>query len=257
MEIPMSRTHEALRRAEANLEKKTFEKKYSEPTKQSELIGKIETFLEGLGLSEKQILNQNLREIRHSLKKIEACIVDPAKSLNIKSDRLEIDHNNIALSILVNRKKIMLNRYNDLVSKIKYYDINKLINDIAEDEIRSSLGKKIRDLYVKDKILEREHNRLDEMLRTINSQQHKKRDEVYTEIPKTEPTETQKKVAKESIRLRDSLGILILGILLGCLTLFIASAPFVGISVPSSLNIAFFVLIGLFLGLTIAKLARP
>jgi hypothetical protein len=151
----------------------------------------------------------------------------------------------------------MLNRYNDLVSKIKYYDINKLINDIAEDEIRSSLGKKIRDLYVKDKILEREHNRLDEMLRTINSQQHKKRDEVYTEIPKTEPTETQKKVAKESIRLRDSLGILILGILLGCLTLFIASAPFVGISVPSSLNIAFFVLIGLFLGLTIAKLARP
>lgn len=253
----MSRTHEALRRAEANLEKKTFEKKYPEPVKQLELIEKIETCLISLGLSEKQILNQNLQEIRQSLKKIEACIIDPAKSLNIRADHSETDHYNIALSILVNRKKLLLNRYNNLVNKIKYYHINKLISDIAEDDIRSSLGKKIRDLYVKDKVLEKEYSKLDEMLRTINSKQHKKKDEVYAEIPKTEPIETKKEVAKKSIRLRDSLGILILGILLGCLTLLIALAPFVGVSVPSSLNVTFFVLIGFFLGLTIAKLARP
>ena len=161
------------------------------------------------------------------------------------------------MSILVNRKKLLLNRYNDIVNKIKYYHINKLIREIAEDDIRSSLGKLIRDLYVKDKILEREYDKLDELRRTINVEQHKKKDKVYTEISNTEPIETKKEVAKKSIRLRDSLGILILGVLLGCLTLLIAIAPFFEVSVPDSLNIAFFVLIGLFLGLTIAKLARP
>ena len=66
----MSRTHEALRRAEANFQKKKFESKYSEPNERIELIEKIETCLNGLGLSEKQISNQNLREIKQSLKKI-------------------------------------------------------------------------------------------------------------------------------------------------------------------------------------------
>jgi hypothetical protein len=253
----MSRTYEALRRAESNFQKKKLEDIYSEPNEPIELNEKIETYLIDLGLSEKQIFSQNLREIRQSLEKIEQYIINPAKSLNIKSDYTETYNYQIALSILVNRKKLLLNRYNDLVNKIKYNHINKLIKNIAEVDIRSSLRKIIRDLCVKDKILEREYKKLNEMLLTINSEQHKKKGEVYAEISKTEPVEAEKEFPKKSIRLRDSLGILILGVILGCLTLLIALAPFLEISVPSSLNIAFFVLIGFFFGLTIANLARP
>ena len=55
----MSRTHEALRRAEANFQKRNFQEKNSLPIGRIELIEKLETLLLDLGLSQKQILTQD------------------------------------------------------------------------------------------------------------------------------------------------------------------------------------------------------
>ena len=97
------------------------------------------------------------------------------------------------------------------------------------------------------------------MLLTIDDKQQNKKNEVYAEICNKEPLETEKEEPRKSIRirLRDNLGILTLGVLLGCLSLLIAIAPLVGITVSNFLNIAFFAIIGVVLGLTVAKLAKP
>ena len=252
----MSRTHEALRRAEANFQKETFKENYSEPLKQLELIEKIESGLLGLALSEKQILNQDLKEIKRSLKQIEHCMIDPRTSFNIQVDNSEADPIKAVLSILIDRKKLLLNRFNELINIRKYYNIKKLSKNISEDRIRSSIEKIINELYIKDKVLKKEYTKLDQMYRAIKDKKQTKKDDSYVEIDNKQPGETEKQGQRKSIRLRDSMNILILGALLGCLTLFIAIAPIVGISVPSSLNVAFFLLLGFFLGLTIAKLAR-
>jgi hypothetical protein len=263
----MSRTHEALRRAEVNFQKKKFEQKYLRPIEQTgkepiekiDISEKIETSLAGLALSEKQILSQDLKEIRQSLKKIDQCIINPKKSLNIHANHFETNHYKAALSILIDRKKLLLNRFNDLVTKRKYYIIKKLAKNIADDSIKSLFEKIINDLYIKDKILQKEYHKLDQMLLNIDDKQQNKKNEVYAEICNKEPLETEKEEPRKSIRiqLRDNLGILTLGVLLGCLSLFIAIAPLVGITVSNFLNIAFFALIGVVLGLTVAKLARP
>ncbi|MGD2097860.1 MAG: hypothetical protein PVG35_09785 [Desulfobacterales bacterium] len=263
----MSRTHEALRRAEVNFQKKNFEQKYLRPVEQVrkkpiekiDLSEKIETSLAGLALSEKQILSQDLKEIRQSLKKIEQCIMEPKTSLNIHANDSETNHSIAALSILIDRKKLLLNRFNDLVTKRKYYIIKKLTKNIADDSIRSSFEKIVNDLYIKDKILQKEYHKLDQMLLTIDAKQQDKKNEVYAEISDKEPIETEKEEPRKTIRtrLRDSLGILTLGILLGCLSLFIAIAPLVGVTISNVLSFACFALIGVVLGLTVAKLTRP
>lgn len=253
----MSRTHEALRRAEANFQKRNSQIKYSEPIGRIELIERLETCLLDLRLSEKQILNQDLKEIRLSLRQIDRCIINPKTSFNIQVNDSETDHHRVILSILIDRKKLLLKRFNDLVSKIKYYNISVLLKKITDSSIKTSLEKMIKDLYIKDKILEKEHKKLEQLLSTIDDEQPKKKDDISSEIHKNEQLEVKNETPKTSIRIRDSLGILILGFLLMCLTLFVAGASFAGIPVPSSLNIAFFILLGFFFGLIIANFARP
>ena len=252
----MSRTHEALLRAEANFQKKNIQEKYSEPLGQLELIEKIESGLLRLALSEKQILNQDLKEIKRSLKQIEQCMIHPITSFNIQADSSKADHSKAVLSILIDRKKLLLNRFNELINIRKYYNIKKLSKNISEDRIRSSIEKIINELYLKDKVLKKEYTKLDQMYRAIKDEKQTKKKESYVDIDNKQPEETEKQGQRKSIRLRDSVKILILGVLLGCCTLFIAIAPFVGVSVPSSLNIAIFLLLGFFLGLTIVKLAK-
>lgn len=252
----MSRTHDALRQAEANYLKRNSQTKYSEPIRQIQFTESFETCLLDLGLSEKQISNQSLKEIGLSLKQIDRCILNPKTSFNIQANDSETDYDSVILSILIGRKKLLLRRFNNLVSKKKYQNISRLLNKITHSRVKTALEKLIKDLYIKDKILEKEYQKLEQLRSTIDDEQQKKKDSPSAEIDKNQPNEAGKKALKKSIRIRDSLGILILGVLLIGLTLYIAIAPLVNISVPSGLNIAFFILLGFFFGLTITKLTR-
>jgi hypothetical protein len=252
----MSRTHEALRRAEANFQKRDSQVKYSEPNEQLELAEALETCLLDLGLSEKQISNQDLKQIKINLKQLDQCIANPKISLNIQVNDSETDYTRVILPILIDRKKFLLRRFNDLVIKRKYHNIRVLLNKVTDNSIKTPLEKIINDLYIKDKILEKEYKKLEQLLSTIADKKQKKKDEPHADVHQNQPIEAEKKTPKKSIRIRDSLGIFILGVLLMCLTLYIAIAPLVSISVPSSLNIAFFIILGFFFGLIITRLVR-
>lgn len=256
----MSRTHEALRRAEANLKKKNLQETHSEKNGQIQSIEQLETQrlltqklearLTDLGLSEDQILNQNLKEIGLSLNQINKCIASPKSSLNIQIENPEADFSKDFMPILIERNKLILNRFDELLSKKKYQNINKLLNKITDQGIKTSLEKNINALYLKDKILTKEYQKLEQLRLTIYREPQPNLNQVSQEV------DEKRETPKKSRRLRKFLGILLIGTLLILLTFFIALAPFLDIQVPNILNIAFFILLGFFFGLTIARLAK-
>ena len=131
-----------------------------------------------------------------------------------------------------------------------------LLQEMADDGIRTSIEKIINELHAKDKILKKEYQKLEQLRLSINDEQQQAQKDFSEEIHKKKPIIEKKEKPRKSVRVRNSPGILIMGILLICLTFFIALAPFYHIQVPNILNSAFFILLGFFMGLTTANLAR-
>ena len=252
----MGRTHEALRRAEAKFEKRKFQRKQSPQNEHIDSFQKLENRLIELELGKDQISNKNLKEIGKSLAQIDGYITSPKSRLDIQLNDSETDFKKDVLPILIDRKKLTLDRFNELVSKRKYYNIMKLLQEIADGGIRNSIEKIINELHAKDKILKKEYQKLEQLSLSINGEQQQDLKDVSEEIHKKEPIIEKREKPKKSGRVLNFLGVLIMGLLLICLTLFIALAPFYNMRVPNILNSAFFILLGFFMGLTIAKLAR-
>ena len=94
----MSRTREALLRAEAR-----HESRY----KKSQVPLDIEQNLLPLNLSEKQLANQNLSELIQSLQSINACIKEPALTLESHFKEASLSRENI-IPVLLKRKWLVL-----------------------------------------------------------------------------------------------------------------------------------------------------
>ena len=228
----MGRTHEALRRAEANFQKRNFKEKQPLQKEQIRSSERFESQLKDLGLGKDQILNQNLKEIGQSLHQVDGYIASPTTSLNIKFNDFETDFNKDILLILIDRKKLILNRFNDLVSNRKYHKIKRLLRNVADEDIRTSIEKIINELHVKDRIIKKEHQKLEQLRLTVNNAQQQNLNDNSEEIHKKEPIDEKKEKPEKFHRIRNSLGILIMGLLLICLTFFIALAPFSDVPLP-------------------------
>jgi hypothetical protein len=246
----MGRTYEALRRAEAKVQKSHLQENQSENNGFCITNQKLETRLNDLGLGNNQILNQNLKEIGQSLKRINACMASPESSLHLQSSDCSSDISADILSTLVERKKCVLDRIDFLVSQKKYHNIKKLLNNIVDEDLKKSLEKNINTLQVKDKILKKEYQQLEQLLLASNSGTSYHPNQIIEEVDQNE------KRSQKSARKRISSGLIIVVIVLILLTAFIVLAPLLEIQLLAHpINLALFVLWGTFFGMTVAFLA--
>lgn len=245
----MGRTYEALRRAEAKVQKSNLQENQIENNGFFSANQKLETRLNDLGLGNNQILTQNLKAIGQSLERINACMASPAASLNLQSSNSFSDTSADIMSILIERKKCVLNRIDLLVSQKKYHNIKRLLNDIVDEDLKRSLEKNINALQVKDKILKKEHQQLEELRLASGSGPTRHPHQV------SEGLDPSGKPSQKSGRKRISSGGIIVVVLLILLTSFMVIAPFLEIQLTHPIKLALFALWGILFGMIIGSLA--
>ena len=129
----MGRTHDLLRQAEANVQRRSDIKKN---------INDLEQYLGRLGLGEDQISNQTQYQIRQSLILLNRYIEKPDYLLEFISssgDTADPGIRDNIMALLLERKKIALLRYDTLINKEQFEKIRKLAKKIPDESIRTTI----------------------------------------------------------------------------------------------------------------------
>ena len=214
-------------------------------------LNKIDSRLMDLGLGKERISQQNIIELKDSLHQIDGYIAHPESFLKQKfRDTVdsETDFKLKILPILLERRMFVLESYNELVSKMKIYDLRRLSKRVSDTRVKSSMEKILNDLQLKDSILMKEYQKLEKLRLNIYSEQQK-----FSSMSK-ELTERRNKKSKY-LQSGVPVTTLIMGALLILLAFLIAIAPFVDILVPDILNSTFLIILGFFFGQGIGELA--
>jgi hypothetical protein len=249
----MARTYEAFRRAESDYQREQAAKRWSSENAKFTLIEKLESRLVALGLGKDQISTQNLKELRQSLHRVDGWIANPGSFL--KLELREIVHSETyfklnIVPILIERKKLILDYVDELVSERKIKNIRQLVKQVSNKNVSASIVKILDELQTKNSLLKREYQKLEDMRLNINYEKQQK----FTHI--SEELTERKNGTRKYLQNRESMTTLMMAILLILITLSIAIAPFVNIQVPDILNNTFLIILGFFFGQTIGRLTR-
>jgi hypothetical protein len=143
----MSRTHEALLRAEAK----------------HELICSIthedldiEQKLLQLKLSREDLENQNLSELTQSLHSINKCLNEPSIALDKGSDGSSLGNQDI-LPVLLKRKRLVLELIDTIITEKNIDKIRSVLKHIPNYKIQDTIEKHLSILYRKNEILKKEY----------------------------------------------------------------------------------------------------
>ena len=241
----------ALRRADSHYEQKNAFRTLSSQNLQIMPLKKIDSRLRDLGLSKAQISLQTLKELNESVHRIDGFIAKPESFLKQKfwhTVSPETDFKLNILPILLERRMFVLETYDELVDRMKNYDLRHLANGIADANVKSSIEKILNDLQKKDSVLKKEYQKIEKSRLNIYEEQQK--------IPSMlEESGERRNKASNYSQSRDSLTTWIMGSLLILIALSIVIAPFVNISVPDILGSAFLIILGFFFGQGIGRLA--
>jgi hypothetical protein len=234
----------ALRRADRHYEQINTPKTSLSQNLQIPSSKQIDSLLRDIGLDKAHISRQTIKELNQSLRRIDGFIAQPESFMKQKfRDTVysETDFKLHILPFLLDRRRFVLDTYDELAGRMKNYDLRRLINGISDKNIKSSMEKILYDLQMKDSVLKKEYQKIEKIRLDIYSEQQK-----ISSMLK-DPGEKRNKSSKY-LPGRDSLTIWIMGSLLILMALSIAIAPFVKISVPDILNSTFLIILGFFFG---------
>ena len=234
----------ALGRAGRYYKLKEVSKRRLSQNGQTPSLKKTDSLLMDFGLSESQITQQTIKELNQSLRRIDGFIAQPESFMKQKFRDTVYSETNFKLHILpilLDRRRFVLDTYDELAGRMKNYDLRRLVNAISDKNIKSSMEKILYDLQMKDSVLKKEYQKIEKSRLNIYSEQQK-----ISSMNK-DPGEKRNKASKY-LPGRDSLIIRIMGFLLILIALSIAIAPFVKISVPNILNSTFLIILGFFFG---------
>ena len=147
----MGRTYQALLRAE---------KKFQGNLYQNRLLKKIEPLLIKSRLGEAEILNQNYRQLRNSLVRLNGLIRKPEyfNKLNLDNNATpKMEFKRSILRILLKRKELVLGCVDLLVTNNKNEEIRRLINKVSDENVKVALGRNFNDLEALNKFIINEH----------------------------------------------------------------------------------------------------
>jgi hypothetical protein len=238
----MSRTHEALLRAEA---------KHESIRSITHEDLDIEQKLLQLKLSREDLENQNLSELTQSLHSINKCLNEPSIALDIGSDGSSSGNEDI-LPVLLKRKMLVLELIDTIINEKNIDKIRSVLKHIPNHKIQETIEKHLSILYRKNEILKKEYRSiavLDAGLaKTIAGSK-----EISDTAPAADAGSADQEKAAHSAP-KSSLGhgllsIVITASLLAIWGAAIALAHFLNFSVPVVLEYAFLVALGFLLGI--------
>ena len=204
----------------------------------------IDSMLRDIGLGKAHISRQTIKELNQSLRRIDGFIAQPESFMKQKFRDTVYSETNFKLHILpilLDRRRFVLDTYDELAGRMKNYDLRRLINGISDKNIKSSMEKILYDLQMKDSVLKKEYQKIEKIRLDIYSEQQK-----ISSMLK-DPGEKRNKTSKH-LSGRDSVTTWIMGSLLILIALSIAISPFLKISVPDILNSTFLIILGFFFG---------
>lgn len=244
-----------------------------------EIATDLENQLITLGVGKSQIDKQNLSQLRASLETINGIIdnpdkylkLPPARTIGVSFSVLGIESTasrtiddvrpNI-LPLLLERKRLIIDRISLLESEAKIDQIEKLISSLPEEATRENLSKQIQELkseLTSNVLVSRALD--EEQLRTqieqqLNAAEKRAKLEIELEQARTELKTRQGKARAQSFQSylkRDTIATLIGAILLVVLTLVLILAAFTGHQMPEILNNSFLIILGYFFGQSVAN----
>ena len=205
---------------------------------------KIDSLLRDLGLGKALISQQTIQELSHSLRRIDSYIARPKSFLkhNFRDTvNSETDFKLYILPVLLERRRLVLENYDELVGRIKDYDLRLLIKRISDTNVKSSMEKILNDLQKKNLILKNEYQKIEKARQDIYFEQQK-----FSSMPE-ESSENINKTSK-FFHAGESVTTWIMGALLILITLVIAIAPYGNTPVPDILISVFLIILGFFFG---------
>ena len=148
----MSRTHEALLRAEASHQARYFTNYNPMDIEQKLLM---------LNLGKKQLADQTLSSLRRSLIRINECIKHPLESLGIYPDetlRSEAELKEAFLPVLLKRKRMVLELIDTKVTDASILKIRSALKQMQNSRDREKIEKPLSWLHRKNQILKKEYD---------------------------------------------------------------------------------------------------
>jgi hypothetical protein len=148
----MSRTHEALLRAEARHQSRYF-KNYNPLD--------IEQKLLMLNLGKKQLADQTLSSLRRSLIRINECIKHPLASLGVYPDESLQSEEELKMAfipVLLKRKRLVLELIDTKVTDASILKIRSALKHMQNSRVRENIEKPLSWLHRKNQILKKEYD---------------------------------------------------------------------------------------------------
>lgn len=238
----MSRTHEALLRAEA---------KHESICSINHDDVDIEQKLLQLKLSSEDLENQNLSELTQSLHSINKCLKEPSIALDIDSDESFLGREDI-LPVLLKRKRLVLELIDTIITEKNIEKIRSVVKHIPNYEIQSTIEKHLSLLSRKNEILKKEYRSIAvldaELPRTITGSKETSDTPSVSDSGSFDQEKATRKTPKSSMG-HGSLSIIITASLLAFWGAAITLTRFLNVSVPVEQEYAFLVTLGFLLGI--------
>jgi hypothetical protein len=150
----MSRTHEALLRAEATRQSRYFDN-YNPLD--------IEQKLFLLNLGKKQLAKQSLSNLKQSLIRINECIKQPLASFGISPDESSLSEKELKTAILptlLKRKRLVLELIDTKVTEASIIKIRSALKHMQNSHVREKIEKPLSWLHRKNQFLRKEYDLL-------------------------------------------------------------------------------------------------
>jgi hypothetical protein len=238
----MSRTHEALLRAEAKHESRHL-KRYEPPNVEQKLLQ--------LNLSKKQLANQNLSELIQSLHSINACIREPEVALDSYFDEAFFGRKDI-ITLLLKRKWLVLELIDSAVTNRNMKKIRSILQHVQNRKVRDNIEKSLLFLNRKNEILRNEYRSIAVLRADIQRTNKENPKALNGPPPLNAPNFDKKKSSqKDSKPLfgKESLPLIMTGGLIAIWGIGIALTHFLKIPVPVINEYAFLIILGFLLGM--------
>ena len=148
----MSRTHEALLRAEAKHQSRYFNNYNPLDIEQKLLL---------LNLGKKQLRNQSLSNLKQSLIRINECIKQPLASFGISLDETSMSEKELKTAILpslLKRKRLVLELVDTKVTEASITRIRSALKLMQNSHVREKIEKPLSWLHRKNQFLRKEYD---------------------------------------------------------------------------------------------------
>lgn len=213
----------------------------------------FEPQLAALQLGIEQIESQTLEELEQSLERVNIALANPnsfgiydiTMTSGVTIANIETRGHIGILPILLERKKLILDRINAIKGSEKIESLRDSINKIADETVKSKLEKQLTDLELESQKWRKQSEELEQA-------QLQAQAKMQTEVQKVKILQMRSQVwlslfERESVA--TIVGSVLLIIITGCLLL----AMFRGTATSEIINNSFLVILGYFFGQTVSR----